>query len=730
MKKIVYRSLIILISFLIILVIFLSTIGIKTDKFNSEISKQIKKINPNLEIKLSQVSATLSPFKFEVNAKTIGTKITYKDKNIELESIKSNISLKSFLNNKFALTEISISSKSLLINDLINFIRLLNNDPKFFIAEQFIKKGYIVADLKLEFDELGKIKNNYKINGLVRDAQISLLSKKKLSNIDFIFEISDKKLKLNDINLLVYKKNIFASEIVALKQVNEFLVTGKFNNKNLKFKEQDINYFIDLGIFKKNIKEIIFSSDSDFRFKINQKFKLNDLYIKSNINLNYLKIDNFLELKKNFPNIKDDIIFENQKIKFEYKKNNINIIGFGDVFLQDELDIISYNIKKDNKDFFFDIDLKISKNPFLINILNYEKNEKTNLDLVLKGKSNKDEIFIKEFSLFENDNTLSIKDLQLTNNYKLDNIGNIQIDYIDKENFDNKINIIKDNKDYKIVGDSFNINNLITELLASKNSKKLNFFNKKYKVIFDIKKIYLDKNNISNNLKGFLILNNNEISKLNLESEFSTKEKIKFTINTNDNDEKVTTLFSNKAKPLVDRYKFIKGFNEGILDFNSIKKNSTSKSTLKIYDFKLKELPALTKILTLASLQGIADLLSGEGIRFNEFEMSFTNNGSLMTIDEIYAIGPAISILLEGYIERDNLVSLRGTLVPATTINKTISSIPLLGDILVGKKTGEGIFGVSFKIKGPPKDLETSVNPIKTLTPRFITRTLEKIKKN
>ena len=66
----------------------------------------------------------------------------------------------------------------------------------------------------------------------------------------------------------------------------------------------------------------------------------------------------------------------------------------------------------------------------------------------------------------------------------------------------------------------------------------------------------------------------------------------------------------------------------------------------------------------------------------------------------------------------------------ATTINKAIGSIPVLGKILVGEKTGEGVFGVSFKIKGPPKNLETSVNPIKTLTPRFITRTLEKIKKN
>jgi len=84
---------------------------------------------------------------------------------------------------------------------------------------------------------------------------------------------------------------------------------------------------------------------------------------------------------------------------------------------------------------------------------------------------------------------------------------------------------------------------------------------------------------------------------------------------------------------------------------------------------------------------------------------------------------------MDGYIE-SKMLSLRGTLVPATTINRSIASIPLLGKILIGNKTGEGVFGVSFKIKGHPKNLKTSVNPIKTLTPRFITRTLEKIKKN
>ena len=93
-------------------------------------------------------------------------------------------------------------------------------------------------------------------------------------------------------------------------------------------------------------------------------------------------------------------------------------------------------------------------------------------------------------------------------------------------------------------------------------------------------------------------------------------------------------------------------------------------------------------------------------------------------------IGPSISILIEGYVEKPNgLISLRGTLVPAKTLNSIVSKIPVIGDILVGKKVGEGLFGISFKIKGPPDALKTTVNPVKTLTPRFITRALEAAKK-
>ena len=211
---------------------------------------------------------------------------------------------------------------------------------------------------------------------------------------------------------------------------------------------------------------------------------------------------------------------------------------------------------------------------------------------------------------------------------------------------------------------------------------------------------------------------------------FKNNDNFILDINSDNEGKKITTLTSSWAKPFVSRYSFIKGFEEGYLDFYSSKKYGVSNSVLVIDNFKVKKIPVLARLLSLASLQGIADLLTGEGIRFTDFEMKFSNDKKIMNIEELYAIGPSISLLMEGYVQSDELVSLRGTLVPASTINRTIASIPLIGDLLVGKKVGEGVFGVSFKIKGPPKDLKTTVNPVKTLTPRFITRTLEKIKKN
>jgi hypothetical protein len=730
MKKKIYITIIILTTVLLFFVIYLSTIGIKTDQFNSNITSQIKKIEPDLEVRLNNVSAKLNLFKFKINTETIGTELIYRDKIIKIESIKSNISLKSFLNNKFALTEVFISTKSIKVKDLITFIRLLNNDPKIFIAEQFIKKGHVVADLKLEFNETGNVKSNYKINVTVNDSQISLFKGYNLNKINFTLKIDEKNFEFNDIRLSFNNKKILLPKLIASKKNNEYLISGILTNQNTKLIKDDIKNLFRNQLLNVDIYEILFSSKNYFKFKIDKNFKIKDLKINSEIDLEELKLRNPYRLKDFFVKIKKDISFQNQKINLEYKKNDLNITGEGEVFLQNQIDKVKYKISKQKNDVKFDTTLVISNNPFQINLLNYEKKESSDLELNLQGKyTYKEKLIFDKILLKEKNNIISIQNIVLSNDNKIYDIGNITIEYKDKDNFKNNLQLIKKDKDYLISGTSFNIDNIIDRLLNSKDSKKLEIFDKNLKLLFDINKIYLDKNNFITDLKGYLSFDDNEISELNLTSKFTNNKNISLTIKKN-GEEKITTLFSEEAKPLVDRFEFIKGFEEGDLDFYSTEKNGITNSTLKIDNFKIQEIPVLAKLLTLASLQGIADLLTGEGIRFTDLEMNFSNQDQLMTIKEMYAIGPAISILLDGYIQRNKLVSIRGTLVPATTVNRTISSIPVIGNILVGKKVGEGVFGVSFKIKGSPKNLETTVNPIKTLTPRFITRTLEKIKKN
>ncbi len=728
MKKLIYRFTLTSILILVTLIIYFSTIGIKTDRFNKLIISKIQEIDSNFNLKINDVTVKLNLFSFAINAKTLGTDLIFRNKLVELENIKSKISLKSLINNQFALSEIMISTKSIPIKDLISLLRMMKNDPKLLIAEQFIDDGYIVADLKFEFDEAGKINKNYKINGFVNNFQVSFL-KKKISKLNLIFQVTEKEINFNDVSLLFNNKSMDIPELKGQKEKNGFLFSGKLKNKNLNLNENEIKEIFNNNFIKTNLNEITFDSNSNFTFKVNQKFKIKNFGIKSIINVEKLKINNFLGLSSYLPKMKDDITFENHKIELNFTKNKIDLIGSGNVFFQDNLDKVNYKITNNKDKYIFDVNLNIIENPFVVDFLSYEKEKDTSLDLNIKGIFERKNLFFDKITFFENKNILSIKNLEFSKNYKISYVENIKFNYDDKLKRKNKLELKKDGINYKIIGDSFNAERLVTKLLKSKKKKNQKFFDDDFKLQIDIEKVYLDQNNIINNLQGDIVFIDSKIEELNLISEFSKQQKIKFTVK-NNNGKKVTTLFSNKAKPLVDRYKFIKGFSEGELDFYSVKENNETKSSLKIYDFKLKELPVLTKILTLASLQGIADLLSGEGIRFDEFEMNFANINNLMVIEEIYAIGPAISILMEGYIEKDNLISLRGTLVPATTINKTISSIPLIGDILVGKKVGEGVFGVSFKIKGPPKNLETSVNPIKTLTPRFITRTLEKIKKN
>ncbi len=729
MKKIIVKILLVLVLLISIIIAHLSIIGIETQVFNSQIKSQIKKINKNLEVDLKKIKIVLEPFNLKIIGKTIGPKLIYGDKSIEIETIKSQISLHSLINKKFSLENLEVSTKSLEIKNLLSFLRLVKKSPELYILERLINRGYIIANINLKFDSEGNIKNDYKIKGFIKDIKFSLFNKYDLDKLNFVFDLENNKSFIKDLNLSFKNIPITSKKISIEKKNGHFFVNGELENKNIDLNKDLIETFFKPKVSSLEIKKVNLSSTNKFSFKINKKFNINNFKLSSQIKLNNSLLSNPFEIKKFLPNVKKEISLLNHLIDINYENKTLSINGTGKLVLQDNHDKINYLIKNKNKTYELESSLEINSNPIIIEFLGYEskKDFKTLINLKAKHIIDKKTI-IDTFSLNEKKNKMILKDLTLDKNFKINNFKKINLNYFDKDNLNNKLNIINDNNNYTAKGSMFNANTLIDKL-TSDDTGKFNLFKNdlSFKLLFD--EVYLGEKHYINNLKGNLYFKKNDITNANISAEFSKNKKFRLTINSTQN-EKVTTLFLDKAEPIVRRYKFIKGYEGGALDYYSSKKGKETNSTLKIYNFKLKELPALTKLLTLASLQGIADILSGEGIRFDEFEMNFRNKDNLMTIEEIYAIGPAISILMDGYVEKNKIISLRGTLVPATTINKFIGSLPVLGKILVGKKTGEGVFGVSFKIKGPPKNLETTVNPIKTLTPRFITRTLEKIKKN
>ena len=728
--KIISKIILIIFFILLLILSYLSLFGIETLKFNDQIKTKIEKYDKNLNIELKKIKIILNPFKFRLEAKTIGSKLIDLKKNnvIELESLKAQITLKSLLINEFSLKNLEISTKSLKIKDFISFLRSFNQKPELFILENFVKKGYLIADIKFDLNNDKKINENFEIKGFLKDAELNLPKKLNIKKLNFIFDLKKSSLSVKDINFSIDDLNFNSDRILVENNKNSYLVKGKINNKISSLENSLIDLIVKNLFPKIDLKKIQLDTENSFSFNLNKKFKLKDVEIFSKMNINELTFSNKYYFNKLFPKIKENINLINHKLDISYKKNFFSINGNGKVLFQNYEDDINYSINKRDKIVKFKSNIVIKKNPLNIDLLNYEKDKTKNTEINIEGVNDNDNIKIDHFSIKEENDLIKVVELRLNKFLRIKSFKNIEINFFDRDKVKNEFKAYKDNKNYVLEGLSLNADNLIENLLKDDTNNKI-IFDDKFKFKINLKKVYFDKNNFIRVFTGDLTLSDQKIINANLSGNFLQDKKIIYTVKNLGKNKRVATLLLDNAEPLVKRYEFIKGFEEGILDFKSTIDKDGSLSNLRIYDFKLKELPLLTKILTLASLQGIADILSGEGIRFDEFEMDFSKEKNLMTINEMYAIGPAISILMEGYIEKNKLVSLRGTLVPATTINKVISSIPILGKILVGSKTGEGVFGVSFKIKGPPGKLETTVNPIKTLTPRFITRTLEKIKK-
>lgn len=145
------------------------------------------------------------------------------------------------------------------------------------------------------------------------------------------------------------------------------------------------------------------------------------------------------------------------------------------------------------------------------------------------------------------------------------------------------------------------------------------------------------------------------------------------------------------------------------------------KGTVRVTNYRVRNAPMLTRILSIMALTGILDVMTGEGLNFAELNLPFTYTEGEVQIKDVKAAGASIGFTASGTIyTHADVLNIQGTVIPAYALNSFLGQIPLLGNILTGNEEGGGIFAANFSVTGPIEDPKTTVNPLSALTPGIL----------
>ena len=738
MVKFLLRFFLLTLVTLIIIIIFLSYFGLETDKFNDLIKNKANEEHEQVKLEFKETKIHLNLRELNLAVKLKNPKILIKKNEIILSKLNLFLPLRSFITSDFLLERAEIAFVQNDIKDLTKisalFIpRIINKRIK-----KIFDKGNLEGEFIIPFKADGNMGKDYGFSGKIIDASINLPNEFSLKNLTAHLNLGNKS---ENSGLSIEIKNGFildlelTGSIIKLNfeenvtKIKSFLHTnGKINFA--KFKK--ISSLLNLNVnFFKDVKGKI-DIQTKVDFDLNNKFKAKNLSYSLTGSIPNLEIDTDKKktIEKYLPEYDPKIILKNTNIKLSNSKSDLILESEGLIKKKDKFDNFKIKEKYNYSKKSFDITgtLGLTNSKVQVSELNYYKNygEESKLDFDVNFILNKS-YDIKKLNFLSKKNKIFLFNIKLNKNFQILDLKKLEVKtFIDE--LKNNDFVVNKNKKIEISGKFFDAQSILKSLYK-KNEKKLFSRNFNSEIKVSLEKVITGTNDDVSNFAMVASINKGSYNKLNLKGNFSDDEIVEMSIYQVDENKKTLQVISDRARPFIKNFDFIKGFEDGKLEYESIISKSISKSNLIITDFKVSKVPALAKLLSLASLQGIADTLSGEGIRFESFEMKTNTEGNLMNIEDALAIGPAVSILLDGYVDKGKIVSLRGTLVPATKLNAIIASIPVVGDILVGTKTGEGVVGVSFKMKGPPKAIKTTVNPIKTLTPRFIVRAVEKLKR-
>lgn len=242
----------------------------------------------------------------------------------------------------------------------------------------------------------------------------------------------------------------------------------------------------------------------------------------------------------------------------------------------------------------------------------------------------------------------------------------------------------------------------------------------------NIAEAMLDAKRVVKDLKGVMRCNPVICEHANITGNFEGGKPFAFTLEKNRGARTVKILSEDAGAFLkgLDVYDNMEG---GKLEISGVFNDASASHPLTgkifVWDFQLKNTPVLSRIVSLASFGGILDALSGKGLAFDKLKGDFTLQNDIITVKDLGTVGGSMGISADGTVDtKRDIIDLKGTAVPANTINSLLKNVPIVGEILTG---GEGIIAAVYTVKGNVDDPEVSVNPLSVLAPGFLRKMFE-----
>jgi len=142
--------------------------------------------------------------------------------------------------------------------------------------------------------------------------------------------------------------------------------------------------------------------------------------------------------------------------------------------------------------------------------------------------------------------------------------------------------------------------------------------------------------------------------------------------------------------------------------------------TANIENFRVRDAPALGRLLQAMTLYGLVELVQGPGLGFTRLVAPFRLTDDALDLTDARAFSSSLGLTAKGRANLDvQRLDMQGTIVPAYFFNSLLGNVPLVGK-LFSPERGGGLFAASYTVSGPIEDPQVSVNPLTALTPGFL----------